>query len=161
MLDALIATSIIVFSIILIYSFHATKPYQMQGLFLAADTMDLLTKTKVYEVNNAYLLNLTYERNITNTGNSLMEQTAEFYSANKTELAEKFLINVTQGMVPTKYGFELRIYNSTNFYNKTINSGDTLQNDSALVLVSKDIISGMNDDFTVWGPLTAEVRIWR
>ena len=160
-LDAFIATSIIVLSLVLIFSFHSSKPYQMQGIFLAQDTMDLLFKTKVYEIQNDFVINLTQEGNITNTANSLLEQTAEFFITNRTKLAQDFVLNVTQNMVPEKYGFELKIYNGTSLFNLTINPGLSLQNKSNLLLISKEIISGMLDNYTMWGPMTAEVRVWQ
>lgn len=161
MLDAFIATSIIIFSLVLIFSFSSSRPYQMQGLFLAQDAMDIFTKTKVNELNNQFVLNLTAEGNITNTENTLIEQTAEFYILNKTQLAESFLVNVTIALVPSKYGFEVSIYNSTSRFSYIINQGTTNQSEAYLVLVSKEIISGMLEDYTLWGPMTAEVKIWQ
>lgn len=161
MLDAFISMSIIVLSLILILSFHSSKPYQMQGIFLAQDTMDLLAKTKIYELDNDFVINLTLEGNITNTDYSLLEQTAEFFVTNQTELAQDFIINVTQNMVSDKYGFELRIYNDTNLFNITVTPGINLQNESNILLISKEIVSGMLEDYSTWGPMTAEVRVWQ
>lgn len=163
MLDAFIAISILVLSVILIFSFHSQKPYQMQGIFLSDDILDLLAETSVYEVNNEFVYSLytNGSTNITNTDNSLLEQTAIFYMTDREKLAQDFLLNVTNNAVPENYGFELFIYNSTHTYNLTINPGDSLQNESDQIVSSKKLIFGLIQEEFNWGPATAEVRIWQ
>ncbi len=163
MLDAFIAISVLVLSVILIFSFHSQKPYQLQGIFLSDDIMDLLAETKVYEVNDDFVYSLytNGSTNITNADNTLIEQATVFYMTNRTFLAENFLLAVADNSVPDNFGFELWIYNTTDSFNLTINSGNALQNESEQLVTSKRLILGLLREEFTWGPATAEVRIWQ
>jgi len=162
-MDAFIAISVILLSLLLLFSFHSSQPYQLQGVYLSEDIMDIMATTKVFEINNDFVYSLfaAGADNITNTDNTLLEQTGDFYLTNRAELAEIFVRNVTYSLVPEKYGCELIISNTTHRFNVTINPGHSLQNESELLFVSKKMVVGLDENGSTWGPLVGEVRIWQ
>ncbi|MFH1399769.1 MAG: hypothetical protein ABIG95_06710 [Candidatus Woesearchaeota archaeon] len=162
MLDSFIAMSIILFSLILIFSFHTSKPYQMQGIFIADDIMDVFAGTRVEEIDNDFIYGLyTGSTNITNPKNSLAEQVAEFLITDREGLAQQFVKNITVRMVPEKYGFMIRVYNETKAWQFNISEGSVSQDEAKLIVSSKKILTGNINRTYYWGPMMAEVRIWQ
>jgi hypothetical protein len=159
-LDAFMAMAILVICVVLIFSIHSSKPYPLQSIFLSDDVMYYLSNTKIYELQSPFVASMVSNGNITMTENSLMEQAAVFYISNRSGLARVFLVNVTQNLVPKKYGFMLRVYNSSQEYVEVLNNGQSLQNESRLIITSRRILFGVIND-TSWGPMTAEVRLWQ
>lgn len=159
-LDAFIAMSILVLCVVLIFSIHAAKPYPMQSIFISDDMMYYLSSTKCYELQNEYVMNLTRDGNITMPENSLVEQIAVFYVRGKGGIARNLTRQVAGSMMPSKYGVQLRIYNSTHIFEDTLNGGGIGQTESRMLISSKVVLFGLEND-TSWGPLTAEVRLWQ
>jgi hypothetical protein len=159
-LDAFMAMAILVICVVLIFSIHSSKPYPLQSIFLSDDVMYYLSNTKIYELQSPFVASMVSNGNITMTENSLMEQAAVFYISGRPGQARAFLVNVTQNLVPKKYGFMLRVYNSSKEYVEVLNNGQSLQNESRLIITSRRILFGVIND-TSWGPMTAEVRLWQ
>ncbi|MBW2971000.1 hypothetical protein KY320_02465 [Candidatus Woesearchaeota archaeon] len=161
-LDAFVALTVVVLSLVLIFSFHTQKPYQIQSITLSDDTMDVLSSMKVYEINNEWVFSqyTNGSQNISNPDSTLLEQAAIFYLTNRVELGDRFVGEVTSGILPERYGSLLRLYNSTNEYNVLINSGDVTQDDARMLVVSKRLLLVMADDEQLLSPIIAEVRVW-
>ncbi len=159
-LDAFLALSMITLGLIFIFSFHSQKPYVLPSLFLSGDILDYLADTSVEDIDNDYALDLINQSYINNTKNSLLEQTAIFYLMGESDVAEKFLHNVTHGVIPEHYGGELLVYNKTTIFNVTIQSGRRPMNQSRRILVAKNMILGLKGETSTWSPMMGEVRIW-
>jgi hypothetical protein len=159
-LDAFIAMSLLIICIVMIFSIQSSKPYPLQGIELSDDLMKLLANTKLYEIQSNYTSTLYSQGNITQLDNTLIEQIAWFYISNRSGLAVRFANNISSSILPGKYGFELRIYNKTTEYLISVNPGKVNQNTSRLIITSKRIIMGIENE-TAWGPMTAEVRLWQ
>jgi len=159
-LDAFIAMSVLIICMVLIFSIHSAKPYPLQSIFISDDVMYYLSSTRCYELQSAYVGSLISNGTIVMPDSSLIEQVAVFYLDGRSGLARNFTRNVVTGIVPSKYGMMLRIYNSSISYVDLLSSGSVLDNESRLLITSKKILFGLIND-TSWGPMTAEVRLWQ
>jgi hypothetical protein len=162
MIDAFLSISIIILSLIIVYSFQSSRPYQAQGISQADDVMTMLSGTKIYQLNNEFVKSLYVGAadNITNPENTLLEQIGEFLVTGNDQLAIEFTMNVSPHTSPN-YGYELLIYNSTTRYNITLSGYHTPQNESEFLVTSKTLIAGVVDPEFYWGPMVAEVRVWK
>lgn len=159
-LDAFIAMSILILCLALLFSIHSSKPLPMQSIFISDDIMYYMSSTKCYELQNDYTMSLIEGGNISMPENSLIEQIAVFYVSNKGGIARNLTRNVLAGMIPSKYGAEIRIYNYSVAYEDRISSGGVSQENSRMLISSKKVLFGLIND-TTWGPMTAEVRLWQ
>ena len=66
---------------------------------LSNDMLGILSEMKVTEINNSYVKSLIDNGNITHINNTLIEQLGEFWATNQTELATKFIANITEGLL--------------------------------------------------------------
>ncbi len=153
-LDAFIAMGIIVAGLVFVLTAYSYRPVTSQATVLGSDLMLSLANTKVTEINNDYVRNLTLNGTITNSDNSLLQQVGEFYVNNQNSMGREFVRNVTNNLIPVQYGFELRI-NNTPVYNRS-----AFTRTNRLVTSSKSIVFGIYNN-TMWGPLNAEVRVWQ
>ncbi|MBI2574255.1 hypothetical protein HYV82_00020 [Candidatus Woesearchaeota archaeon] len=153
-LDAFIAMGIIVAGLAFVLTAYSYKPVTAQATVLGTDLLLSLANTKVTEINNDYVRNLTLNGTITNSDNSLLQQVGEFYVNNQNSMGNEFVRNVTYSLVPLQYGYELRI-NKTQVYNRS-----AFIRTNKLVTSSKSIVFGVYNN-TMWGPLDAEVRVWQ
>ena len=152
-LDAFVAMGIIVVGLVFVLTAYSYRPVTVQTTTLGSDLLLSLSNTKVTEINNDYVRNLTLNGTITNTDNSLLQQAGEFYVNRQESMDSEFLKNITNSLVPQQYGFDIRI-------NKTsIHSRGVLKK-SRLVTSSKSIVFGVYNG-TMWGPYDAEVRVWQ
>ena len=164
-LDAVLGLSILVIGVILITSSYVKVPQPTQVGLLSDDLLNFLSNTKVKELNNPYAGiggQLWNQGVITDADNSLLQQIAEFYAANNLDIAEKFIQNVSIGIVPQQFRYEVWI-DGTILYPKTpalehIKS----RNSTELLLTSKKLTFGILNETTgnIWGPYKAEVFVW-
>jgi hypothetical protein len=159
-LDAFIAMSVLIICVVLIFSIHSSTPYPLQSIFISDDMMYYLSSTKCYELQNYYVRSLITNGTIALPDSSLVEQMAVFYLSGRNGTARNFTRNVMGGMIPQKYGVQLRVYNSTKEYVDRLNEGSVNESDARLLITSKKIVFGLINE-TSWGPMTAEVRIWQ
>lgn len=153
-LDAFIAIAIITAGMLLILSAHSFVPYPTQTLYLSEGYIDTIASVKIYEVNNPYVDELRLNGQIKNPEQTLLEQVGEFYVTGRDDLATNLVRNITHGLIPEQYGFELLI-NKTRVYNQSI-----LSNKTILLVSSKRIVSGIINRSELW-TLEAEMRVWQ
>ncbi|MBI2657051.1 hypothetical protein HYX03_04890 [Candidatus Woesearchaeota archaeon] len=164
-LDAVLGLSILVIGVILITSSYVNVPQPAQVGLLSDDLLDFLSNTKIKELNNPYAGiggQLWNQGVIKDADNSLLQQIGEFYATSKLDTAEKFIQNVSIGIVPQQFRYELWV-DGIILYPKTpalehIKS----RNSTNVLLTSKKITFGILDKATgsIWGPYKAEVFVW-
>ena len=165
-LDAVLGLIVLVIGVFLINSLYVSVPEPAQVGLLSDDLLNFLSNTRIKELNNQYagiggqLWNQGY---ITDADNSLLQQIGEFYAANKPDIAEKFIANVSTGIVPEQFRYEVWI-DSTILYpiTQTIEHIKS-KNSTELLLTSKKITFGIMNRETsdLWGPYKAEVFVWQ
>jgi len=159
-LDAFIATSIIVIGISLVLFARSNKPYEMQTAFLSQDVIDTASSIKIYEISdNEYINNLTLNKSITITQNTVLEQVGEFCFKGMNSTANNFTREAFLETIPQEYNFQLLIKDGNEtLFNYT--KGENIKT-SRVLMSSKNIIFGPINDSTMWGPYTSEVRTWQ
>lgn len=134
-IDALLASGIIILSIVLISKFYYSEQQTANVNYASRDLINVFSALTVSQINNAYVQNLTASGIITNTNNTLIEQIGEFWSEESPELAANFTRNITEGVIPSNYGFSVLV-NDEVIYSRSLPLTRSL-------VSSKKIISGI------------------
>ena len=120
-LDAMLALFIIVIGVFLITSSYVNVPKPTQVGLLSDDLLNFLSKTKIKDLNNPYVGvggELWSQGMITDADNTLLQHIGEFYAANNPDVASRFIQNVSQGVMPHQFRYEVWI-NGEIIYPKT------------------------------------------
>ena len=164
-LDAVLGLSVLIIGVFLITSSYVDVPQPAQIALLSDDLLNFLSNTKVNELNNPYAGiggELWTQGIITDADNSLLQQIGEFYAANKLDVAERFIQNVSEGVTPPEFLYEVWI-DGIILYPITPSAEHTkLKESSELLLTSKVITFGIMNKTTsnLWGPYKVEVFVW-
>ena len=165
-IDAVLGLAVIIIGIFLITASYNKVPQQTQVTFLANDLMNFLSHTKIKNLNNPYGGiggELWNKGEITNGELSIMQQAGIFYKSKKTGIADKFLQNVSNGIVPSQFNYEIWIDSTIIFPNPQTKQHNVSRNSSELLLTSKQITFGILNQSTgeMFGPYKAEVFVWQ
>lgn len=164
-LDAMLALSILVIGVFLVTSSYVKVPQPTQVVLLSDDLLTFLSNTKIKDLNNPYAgigSELWNKGSITDADNSLLQQTGEFYATNNLDTAEKFIQNVSKGIVPPQFSYEVWM-DGVILYPKTPTAEHIKsRNGTELLTTSKKLTFGIINKTTgnVWGPYKAEVFLW-
>ncbi|MEK6983368.1 MAG: hypothetical protein AABX33_02245 [Nanoarchaeota archaeon] len=164
-LDALLGLFILVIGVFLITSTYVETPKPTQVGLLSDSLIDFLSGKTIKNFNSPYAGiggELWKQGGITNEENSLLQQIGEFYSTNRLEIAEKFIQNVSNGVIPDQFSFEVWFNNVILYPKEPSLEHKKSKSDSELLLTSKRITFGtMNSTTTkIWGPYMVEVFVW-
>ncbi len=156
-LDAFIASMIIVTGLVIVLAARTSVPGTAQSELLSKDMAASLSSLKLKDLNNPLVLSMARAGEITNLDNTILQQAAEFYVTAQQSSASRLLQNVTYGLIPQRYSFEV-IIDGQMVYNRTT----TNQNRSSVLVSSKKLVFGaINRTAVVYGPTAAEVRLWQ
>lgn len=156
-LDAFIASMIVAVTIVIILAARSAQPSTSQPELISEGFAETLSQTRLGELNNLYVTNLSRAGNITSMENTILQQATEFYFTARKDQAFELLKNVTVGIVSPTYSFEILI-NGDMIYNRTISN----ENTSSVLVSSKRIIFGVvNDTAMSYGPTITEIRVWQ
>ena len=164
-LDAVLGLFVLIIGVFLITSSYVNVPKPTQVGLLADDLLNFLSNTKIKELNNPYAGiggELWKQGIITDGDNSLLQQIGEFYATNKLDIAEKFIQNVSKGVMPEQFRYEVWLDN-TLLYPQTITpEHEKSRNSTEILLTSKKITFGIINKTTsnLYGPYKAEVFVW-
>ncbi len=168
-LDALIAITIIVVGLALIFSQYSFEPYKPQTAFNSVDLMNLLASTKIYELNDDNYPDLSNCKNngsITDFHNTLYEQAINFIEQGKIVMAQNFIKEIVIDSISNKYSYTISLKNSSHAFtlvnltrHNSFSGLNNMQN-SSLVIGSKRIISAVinTSSFVIY---TGEVVVWQ
>lgn len=133
--DAILAVSVLLMIYIMSNTYFIKDNNKYSTNYLSYDLTSCFSVMTVEDVNNSYIASLIASGQINNTNSSLIEQIAEFYVLNQTELARNITQNLSQELIPTRFGFSFTVENDEIYTNnKTITGG---------VSTSKRMISGI------------------
>lgn len=164
-MDAMIALFIVIIGVYLISSSYTNAPQTVQVGLLSDDLLNFLSNTKIRNLNNQYAGiggELWNNGLIKDEDNSLLQQIGEFYSMKNPEIAENFILNVSQGVIPPQFNYEVWI-NGEAVFPKTQTAVHLKSKEmSPIMLASRKITFGVLNATTgeMWGPYKAEVYVW-
>ncbi|MBN1157481.1 hypothetical protein JXA85_07705 [Candidatus Woesearchaeota archaeon] len=161
-LDAFVAMGVIIVGLILVFSLRSEPAEHTQTEFFSKDMVSLFASTKIYEINNEYVDELKNNKTITNVHYTVLETIGELIFLNKTDAARNLIASITTDIVPENYGFEL-ILNNKSVHIRNVADQDFYSDPDRydVLLSSRRIISGEINRSIMWGPLKAEIRVWR
>jgi len=134
-IDSLLASGIIVIAIILVANFYLVEQQKVNVKFSSQDLVRVFSSTRIVEINNEYVKNLTASGEIININNTVLEQIGEFWANGKTGLALNLTKNLTEIVVPSYYGFSVLV-NDEEIYSRSLPLNRVL-------VSSRKIISGI------------------
>ena len=164
-LDAMLALTVLVMGIATILSAYVKVNPNAQVGLLSDDLLNFLSNNKIKDLNSPYAGiggELWNQGAITDADNTLLQQAGIFYATNKPETAEKSIQNVSAGIIPPQFDYEVWI-NGAILYPKSPSLEHTQSKSSTkLMLTSKKITFGILNRTTsdLWGPYKAEVFVW-
>ena len=165
-LDAVLGLAVLVIGVFLITSSYVNVPPPTQVRILSDDLINFLSSTKIEELNSPYsgvggeLWNQGY---ITDSSNTLLQQIGYFYHTDNVNIAEKFIQNLSSGVIPSQFRYEVWMDGIVLYpLNPTLEHNQS-RNNTDLLLTSKRLTFGILNQTTsdIWGPYIAEVFVWR
>ena len=94
-LDAMLALTLVVTTIVLLSSIDIREPSMAQTNFLSEDLMSVFSELRVGEINNSYVKELIQNGTITQLNNTILEQFGEFYAEELDSTAASMFYNIT------------------------------------------------------------------
>jgi len=159
-IDAFIGSTIVFLSLLIILN-GGIKPAKIQYNYeMAEEYGSFILTTKMEDLRtHPYVNGLIANHVINDTSLSIMEEVDMLYYYNNLPDATGLIQNLTEPLIPQKYGFSYSIIdgaNTTIVYNRTtINI-----NDSTMVIASKKITFLQLNSSTMFGPAMTEIKIW-
>lgn len=164
-LDAMLATTVLVMGIAAVLSAYIkVNPTAQVGL-LSEDLLNFLSNSRIKDLNNPYAGiggELWSQGSITDADSTLLQQAGIFYATSQPGTAENFIRNVSAGVVPPQFNYEVWL-NGAILYPRAPSSEHIQSKGSTkLMLTSKRITFGVLNRTTsdLWGPYKAEVFVW-
>ena len=134
-IDAILAAGILVIVILLVSASYTSEPEKAQASFMSQDIVRVFTNLKINDLDNNYAQSLIDAGVITRANNTILEQIGEFWAENQIELAKNFSGNVTDSLVPARFGVGVYV-DGEEIYSRNIPITRTL-------VSSRKIISGI------------------
>jgi len=163
-IDAMIASSIIFLSLIIIFTTYSIIPETNPAVRMAEDYTEYLINTRIrpYDIPDTYIHNLTNDGNITNLDNTFLQQLTEFYflnysgQRNTTGIMASYIAEISKGVIPKQRSFAVYMNNDSLYAWIDMNQ----QEDAQLMIIAKKIAFKRINDTYIFGPVMLEVRIW-
>ncbi|MBS3100563.1 hypothetical protein J4204_00335, partial [Candidatus Woesearchaeota archaeon] len=108
-IDSLLASGIIIVSILLISNFYISQPDKVNVNYAAHDMVRAFSSMKVGEAKNDYVKSLIDSGEITNTNNSILEQIGELWADDKLNLSYNLTKNLSEEIIPDNFGFSVLV----------------------------------------------------
>lgn len=166
LIDSMLALGILIIGGFLIFSSYVKIPSKQESTILSEDVMDFFANNKIEDIDNEYGGiggQLWQQGKITNAKNTLLQQVGEFYTNNDLSITEKFIVNLTQNLVPEQYLFEFWMDNTLLYPQNPSQSHVYSKGNTSVLIPSKKIVYGFLNEETgdLFGPYQAEVLVWR
>ncbi|MGV8171400.1 MAG: hypothetical protein ACP5OA_01775 [Candidatus Woesearchaeota archaeon] len=158
-IDAFIGSTIIFLSLMVILN-EGNRPSAVQYNYeMAEEYSTFILSTKLQDLSNPYVDNLTAQGKINDTSLTIMEQVDLFYYNNNLTDARDMIKNLTDPLISEKYGFSYSIINGSTYTNIYNRSSVSLEN-AKMVIASRKITFLHINSSTMFGPAMTEIKIW-
>lgn len=142
-IDAIIASLILLAGLFMMTKAYISDQPTVTLNYLAQDVLNVLAEMQVGQINNSYVQELIDNGTIEHLNNSILEQMGEFWIDGELGQAERFIENITYGLVSESYGFGVYI-NEEAIYRRSDIPEDN-------VVVARKIISGIEENKPING----------
>ena len=134
-IDSLLASGIIITAILLLGNFYYAEHQKANVNYASGDLVRVFSTMPVGESNNEYVKNLISSGIITDINATIMEQIGNFWADNNPEQATNLTKNLTEAIIPSKYGFSVLV-NDEEIYSRNIPQ-------KKILISSRQLISGI------------------
>ncbi len=164
-LDAMLALTVLVMGIATILSAYVKVNPAAQAGLLSDDLLNFLSNNRIKDLNSPYAGiggELWNQGSITDADNTLLQQAGIFYATGQPDTAENFIQNVSAGIIPSQFDYEVWINGAVLYPKSPSPEHARSKNSTKLMLTSKKITFGILNRTTsgLWGPYKAEVFVW-
>ena len=135
--DAIIALFILIIGITSISLLHLKENPKENLYFASSDIANILSSTKVNELNNSYLNDLVENGTITDNSSTILEQIGYLWAQGQKDIANRLAENITSPLVPDSFGLSFVIDGDT-LYTNNYPDGEEL-------VSHKSLITGIED----------------
>lgn len=170
-LDAFIAATIIFVSLAIILNSDVAVEQVAKDYTQPNEITNFLLDTKLEDIDNPYVKKLISDGNISNPRNTIVQQvdlfyyTAEYICSNPQckslnyNLSTNLLMNISEPLIPQKYGFEYVIIDNNKNY--TVYSRNILsKNKSDFKIVTKRISYVKYNLTEIFMPHVVQFSVW-
>ena len=166
LIDSVLAFGILVIGGFLIFSSYSNIPSKENPAFLSEDLMNFFAGSKIAEIDNNYTGlggELWAEGKITEKDITLLQQIGIFFSNDEYDMAEKFIANITENIMPNQYLFEFRMENKLLYPRNPSKEHSDSKEKSEILIPSKKLVHGYLDKQSgdMFGPYYAEALVWQ
>jgi hypothetical protein len=161
-IDALIGSTIIFLSLMIILNGNVRPTKVQYNYEMAEEYSTFLLNTKLEDLSNPYVDYLIDTKKINNTKITIMEQVDLFYYNDNLPDARDIIKNLTESLIPEKYGFSYSIINGSTNKSTTIIYAQGVANlkDAKIIIASRKVTFLQINSSTMFGPAMAEIKIW-
>ena len=158
-IDAFIGATIIFLALMIILN-SSTRPTNVQYNYeIAEEYATFILNTKIQDLNNIYVNKLINSSVINDTSLTIMEQVDLFYNNSDITHAHDMIKNLTEPLIPQKYGFSYNIVDGTNKINIYSRPSPSINN-ANIVIASRKITFLQLNSTSMFGPAMVEIKIW-
>lgn len=166
LLDSIIALGVLAVGAFLVFSTYTNTPFLEDVSILSEDLMQLFANNKIKDINNEYARvggTLWQQGIINNSENTLLQQLGVFFAANNLDIAEKFINNLTQNILPQQFLFEIKIDDTLLFPQNPSLAHIQSKEKTAVLIPSRRLVHGILDKETgdLFGPFEVMVTVWQ
>ena len=158
-IDALIGSTIIFLSLMIIIGGNAKPPRVQYNYEMAEEYTTFIMTTKIQDLTNPYV-NKMIGNEINDTSLSIMEQIDLFYYNGQTHNASGMIHNLTESLIPEKYGFSYNILENSVSHNIYTRPSSPNITEAEIIISSRKITFLQIDSSTMFGPALTEIKIW-
>ncbi|MBI2651611.1 hypothetical protein HYX01_04015 [Candidatus Woesearchaeota archaeon] len=108
-LDAILAAGIFLIVILAVSTSYVSQPETAPSNFFSHDITRIFANLKVNDLDNNYVKSLINSNKITRANNTILEQIGEFWAEEQTELAKNLSKNVSDALIPARFGIGIYV----------------------------------------------------
>jgi hypothetical protein len=158
-IDALVGSTIIFVSLMILLN-NVSKGTKVQYNYeLSEEYSTFILTTQIQDISNPYINQLIIDGQIPDQKLTILEQVTLFYYRQDLTRAGELVQNITEPLIPPKYGFEYNIINGTDKVNIYTRDPTPIK-DADLVISSKKITFLQINSSTLFGPAVVEIKTW-
>jgi hypothetical protein len=158
-IDALVGSTIIFVSLMILLN-NVSKGTKVQYNYeLSEEYSTFILTTQIQDISNPYINQLIIDGQIQDQKLTILEQVTLFYYRQDLTRAGELVQNITEPLIPPKYGFEYNIINGTDKVNIYTRDPTPIK-DADLVISSKKITFLQINSSTLFGPAVVEIKTW-
>ncbi|MGV8141403.1 MAG: hypothetical protein ACP5NW_03100 [Candidatus Woesearchaeota archaeon] len=158
-IDAFIGSTIIFISLMILLG-GGVRPSKIQYNYeMAEEYTTFIMTTKIQDLTNPYV-NKMIGNEINDTSLSIMEQVDLFYYNGQMQNASGMIHNLTESLIPEKYGFSYNILENSVSHNIYTRPSSPNITEAEIIISSRKITFLQIDSSTMFGPALTEIKIW-